>query len=138
MKKVKIKLVLVCTFIIAVLYILYFPVKLEVELVATYNAEGIEKSHWKTICDQNDELLNSFKNINKELSDFDFKKNNLIISYGDEIKSISYKRISYFQHPLNEAVYLGKAEYGTRNDNIIYLYKIKKVNVIYNIFTDPL
>lgn len=137
MKKKFIFLFVICITITTIWYYMCHPVKLNVELISKYSIHELESiSHWKTICVEDDSLLSNLEDVGINISNIDFRKNNIILSYEKEIESITYKRITYFQHSLKENVFLGKAKYGDSNQDVLYIYRIKKVNVIYDIFSD--
>ena len=125
--------------LLIIVYVLYYPVKVDMKLILVDTIVTSEKlSYWRTVCAEDDEVAKGLKKMGIKIPEIDFKKNNLIVSQGKEIKSISYKRISCFHNPMRKKAYLGKAEYGSDNNQTIYFYEIKKVMVMYNVFSDPI
>lgn len=125
-------------FIIIFCSVMYYPVNLPLELIAVKNTDMTIFTHWKTVCDNCDPLLDKLSECGVTVPEVDFQKNNLIISQGKEISSISYKRVSCLQNSINQKTYLGKTQYGDFNKNNVYFYITKKINVIYDIFKDPI
>ena len=118
---------------------MFYPRRIKLELISQYNSDSEQYEyssyHWKIIYDESDSFLENLKKQGIMIPNVDFNNNNMIISIGREIYDITYckaKKIS----GIKNTPYVGKANYGDAQTGVIYFYKIKKVNIAYNVFED--
>lgn len=131
--KIKIIILIVIFLLIAVIsgYIFYMnkTVKVELQEMEPINTEAdLPGTWWTTVFDENHSIS---KDYNIELPKVDFTKNNLIISAGREIKSLTYTRKSkytlpYKGHPYVGDVILKRQLYAHK----FFVYKIDKLYIL--------
>ena len=91
MKKYFIKiLIYILISFLSVIYILYYPNKLNIKLIAIEDSNDLELARWEMSCGTTDGYIPKLKNVSIKIPDVDFEKNNLVIS-SYKIDSIRYR-----------------------------------------------
>ena len=114
------------------------PINVNLELLSStpVNIE-IQMPYWQMVRSYDIEIIKKYEKLyGILLPEFDPATENLVVSFGKRIETMTYQRKSKYDTPYKEKPYIANTKYANEScKNIVFIYITDKVNVTYDSIT---